>query len=36
MEMRVRRAETRFDLMTLAELSEGGQLRRHNQRFGAF
>lgn len=32
----VRLAETRFHMTELAELNEGGDLRRHGQRFGAF
>ncbi|WP_440958055.1 type II secretion system minor pseudopilin GspK [Oceanicaulis sp. LC35] len=36
MEVSVRLAETRFHMTELAELNEGGDLRRRSQRFGAF
>ncbi|HBU61414.1 MAG: hypothetical protein CMH91_02375 [Oceanicaulis sp.] len=36
MAVRVQLAETRFHMTELAELNEGGDLRRHSQRFGAF
>ena len=36
MEVSVRLAETRFQMTELAELNEGGDLRRRSQRFGAF
>lgn len=35
-EVSVRLAETRFQMTELAQLSEGGNLRRRSQRFGAF
>lgn len=36
MEVSVRLAETRFHMTELADLNEGGDLRRRSQRFGAF